>query len=67
MSLHYIHRYKYSHDKRRKQVNHMLATGKAVIRERCAAGDLVEITPDHRVSNRGNLVPIKREEKSHAD
>lgn len=60
MSTHYIHRYKYTHEKRKKFFKQLLKNNKAVIKHQDKQGMVIVTTngKDYRVSNRGNVVEV---------
>lgn len=60
MSTHYIHRYRYTHEKRKKFFKYLLRTNKAVIKHQDKKGILIVTTngKDYRISNRGNVVEV---------
>jgi len=64
MSIHFIHRYKYSHDARRKQVTEMVSKGLAVKIKDTKQGFLVDTgNVDYRVSRKGRLIKTSVEER----
>lgn len=58
MSRHFIHRYKHSHDKRRKFFLDLVSQGKAEA-TKLPDGWLITTNEDYRVSRKGNVIKCK--------